>query len=227
MSEVDLIEKRTRQYLNEIKSHLGELSTEEINEVMDSVLSHIHNELRERGGKAQTLQDLEEVLKEMDPPEAYAQGFLGSTTESSTRTRFSRYPIIGAALLPFGIGLALLFFPIFPSNAESGPTLWQWILRFTILPLGILTPFACTTLGFLGISEIRKSSGKVIGLLLSFFVTIFYPIIFLDLLLFWITASTFSAKDFWNIILTLYIIIILILDYAIIKTGWKAINKEQ
>lgn len=226
MSEVDLIEKRTRQYLKEIKAHVGELSAEEIDEVLDNVLSHIHNEMRERSQEAPTLQDLEEVLREMDPPEAYAQSLLGSTTESSTRARFSRYPIIGAILLPFGIGLALLFFPIFPSDNGSVPTIWQWVLRLTILPLGILAPFACTALGFLGISEIRKSSGRVIGLPLSFFVAIFYPIIFLDLLIYWITASNFSATDYWNIVLALCIIIILVLDYVIIKAGWKAVNRE-
>jgi hypothetical protein len=226
MSEVDLIEKRTRQYLDEVKAHLGELSTEEIDEVLDSVLSHIHNKMRERSEGEQTLHNLEEALREMDPPEAYAQSLLSSTIESSTQMRFSRYPIIGAALLPFGIGLAALFIPVFPGNTESDPTLWQWILRFTILPLGILAPFACTTLGFLGISEIRKSAGRVIGLPLSFFVTIFYPIIFLDLLIFWITASIFSAKEYWNIVFALCISIILILDYVIVKTGWKAVNKE-
>jgi hypothetical protein len=227
MSEVDLIEKRSHQYLDEVKAHLGELSPEEIDEVLDSVLSHIHNKMRERSEGAQTLHDLEEVLREMDPPEAYAQSVLHSPTQSSTRTRFSRYPIIGAILLPFGMGLALLFFPIFPSNTETIPTFWQWILRFTILPLGILAPFACTIIGLLGISEIRKSSGRVIGLPLSFFVTIFYPIIFLDLLLFWITASIFSSTDYWNIVFAMCIIIILVLDYVIIKAGWKVVNREQ
>jgi hypothetical protein len=227
MNEGRNIETRIQRYLDEIRTHLGDLSEEEINDVLESVYTHVHSELQTRSDGPPTLEYLEEVLKEMDPPDAYAKNILRTTEDFSTEKRISRYAIIGAALLPFGFGLALIFFPVSSVNPGATPTFWQWILRFTILPLGILAPFACTALGLMGISEIRISEGKVVGMPLAFFVGIFYPILVLDVVLFLFTAMVFSAEDYWNIVLAISLIVILIVDYFSLKYAWRKITTKS
>ena len=80
-------------------------------------------------------------------------------TLADTRPRICKLSVVGAIWAAFG--LIALGFAFMVSSISTGEppevTIWQWIARFTILPLGILAPFACTALGCLGISRIRSS----------------------------------------------------------------------
>jgi hypothetical protein len=219
-------EDRINQYLDEIRSHLEFLSEDEIEEILMSVRSHINDELAVHGQEEPTLEMVETVLGQMDSPESYAEGFADRKMDVTKPKRISRQAIIAAILLPFGVIAAFLTFMIVPSSGNPSPTWFQWLMRLTILPLGIIAPFACTILGYIGISQIRNSEGEVVGLPLAFSVMMFYPTIVLDFFLFWVTASAFSTKEYWNIVLLVCILVILILDFVMIKSAWKAVYRK-
>jgi hypothetical protein len=221
------VENRIDQYLDEIKSHLEFLSDDEIEEILMSVRSHINDELAVQGQEEPTPEILEKVLGQMDPPESYAEGFAEWKMDVLKPKRISRQAIFAAILLPFGIIAAILTFAIFPSSGNPSPTWFQWLMRVTILPLGFIAPFACTILGYIGISQIRNSRGEITGLPLAFSVAIFYPIIILDFVLFWIIASVFSAEEYWNIVLLVFILAILVMDFVMIKSAWKAVHRKE
>jgi len=148
----------------------------------------------------------------------------------------SRKAIYGSIALPFGFLLILLFLPVSIQIIErvdgrvvsaASPTVWQWIARFTILPAGIISPFISTALGLMAISEIRASKGRIIGMPLAVFVSLFYPIIVLDGLLFMLATALFGMKPWWNIVAPLVILVILLLDFLIIRQVWKTTSKPS
>ena len=221
------VEKRIDQYLEDIQSHLEFLSDDEKEEILISVRSHIDEQIAQRSQGQPTLEIIQTVLSEMDSPESYAESVDQLKPSGSESKQFSRHAVIGAILLPFGIILAFMTFAVFPSSEASSPTALQWIARVTILPLGILAPFACTTLGLMGISKIRNSKGALTGMPLAFIVGLFYPLLILDFLIFWILATAFSALEIWNIILVVSLLFLLILDYLIIRTAWKSVSQGR
>jgi hypothetical protein len=97
--------------------------------------------------------------------------------------QFSRMAIIGTAVLPFGFLLVLFFIPISASTFARDESILQMMLRYWLLALALIAPFAATILGFLSISQIRNSNGRVYGLPLAVFTSLFYPILFLSLIL--------------------------------------------
>lgn len=66
------IEKRIRQYLDEVARRLSGVSEKSRQETLQDLESHIHEAFQRRSGAS--LADLEAVLAEMDPPESYAAG---------------------------------------------------------------------------------------------------------------------------------------------------------
>jgi hypothetical protein len=123
--------------------------------------------------------------------------------------------------------LIALGFAFMVSSISTGEppevTIWQWIARFTILPLGVLAPFACTTLGCLGISRIRSSQGRLIGMPLAVVVTLLYPLLVLDGTLLFFGYSLADGSEYWRIYLAVTALIILVLDVFIIRAVWRAV----
>ncbi len=103
--------------------------------------------------------------------------------------------------------------------------IWQWIARFTILPLGLLAPIGCTALGCLGISRIRSSRGRLIGLPLAVAVALLYPLLVLDGVLLSFGNSLADGSEYWRIYLAVTALIILGLDVFIIRAVWRAVAK--
>jgi predicted Ser/Thr protein kinase len=58
-----------------------------------------------------------------------------------------------------------------------GPSWWQILLKLTLLPLGILTPFGTTILGAIAIAKIKRSNGKLYGLRLAAADALLFPLI--------------------------------------------------
>ncbi len=69
-----------------------------------------------------------------------------SATPQSGEPRLSRLALLGAIWAPLFFITALLYFWRMPvaqhsiDSAPSNPEWWQWALRFTLLPLGVLAP---------------------------------------------------------------------------------------
>ncbi len=147
------------------------------------------------------------------------------TNNGSPNRRISRFSIIGAIILLFGFFLVILVIPVSASTSATTPTLWQNVLRFTLLPLSIIAPLASTALGLLGISEIRKSDGRIYGLPLAVFVSLFYPIILLDVLLFIVGWSLLGDIQVSSIIPLAWLTMVLVIDYIIVRLTWRAATR--
>ena len=206
-------------------AHLGLLSESEKEEILDSVRAHIDNELLLRSQGPPTLEDVEEVLLEMDPPALYAESTSSLSGDTFQDRRISRLAIIGALLIPFGFFLVLLFFPFYRSTTPTSPSNWQLLLRFTLLPLSVAAPIASTALGFISISQIRKSNGTIYGLPFAVFVSLFYPIIILDLILIIIGWTFLGTIEGSSIIPLTWLFIILVIDYLIVRFTRRAATK--
>ena len=190
MNELTAIQTRINQYLDAVREQLSGLSQDEIESIIDDLREHIDTALLAHGEQP-TLENVEAVLAEMDAPESFAPD-LDETTEVVPKV--SRTAILGAVLLPFGILMAIVsLMPVSSATFSAvdgvttsnlpGTTWWQWLLRLTILPLGIISPFATTILGFISISQIRASKGKLVGKPLALIDALFYPILAFDGLL--------------------------------------------
>lgn len=231
MSMWKAIEVEIDGYLTQVKAHLGNLTGEEVDEILSSIRSHIDTALAEYSNGDSDLEAVKAVLAELDPPESYAENLLLSAEEPPLETQFSKHAAIGAALLPFGIILAFTMMSVSSSSSttyvdgtavvERGRSIWQWLASFILIPLGIISPFAATSLGLMGISKIRNSKGTISGLPLAFFVTVFYPIIILDTVLFMIAVSLFQEASYWNIAAVITLALILALDYYAVRKGWR------
>ena len=109
---------------------------------------------------------------------------------------FSRLAIIGTAILPFGFLLGLIFIPISVSYSPNAAPTWLVILRYFVMLLAIIAPFASTALGFISISQIRKSNGVIYGLPLAVFTSLFYPVLFVSLFLIFIGWTYLGSIKF-------------------------------
>jgi hypothetical protein len=218
-------ENRINRYLNEVQKNLSSLSKLEQEEILENLRAHIYSELENRSLGQPTPEDMQSVLNDMDPPDSYANSQLDLSAETPMDNHVSRRAIIGAIILPIGFCLVLLIIPLSASNAPAPVSTWQTILRFTLLPLSIVAPFASTALGLLGISEIRNSNGRVYGMPLAVFVSLFYPILVLDLILFIIGWSMLGDIEGWDFIPLAWLVLVLVIDYFIIRTTWRAANR--
>ena len=122
--------------------------------------------------------------------------------------RISKFALIGAIILPFGLFLGLL--------------------RKQVVGVEfVLSPFVATILGILGIAEIRRSKGKKYGMPLAVFVGMFYPVIFITLFLFTLGWLLLGNIDGWDIIPVVWFFLVLVIDYLIIRAVWNMATKRN
>jgi len=236
MNDLTTIENRINQYLDAVREQIFGLSQSEVDSIIEDLRGHIDAAMLAHGNQP-TLENAEVVLAEMDPPESFAPD-LDETT--GVIPKVSRTAIIGAVLLPFGILMATLF--LLPASFTTysaidgvttsnlpATTWWQWLLRFTMLPLGIISPFATTILGLVSISQIRASKGKLVGKPLALIDALFYPILVLDGLLIAFMFLIIANIPDGNLALTeglalLSYLLVIIIDLIIVGIAWLKIR---
>ena len=78
------IELKTRIYehIGIVQQHLGELPSDEQREILQSLETHIHDALENRAGGEPSMEFLEAILAEMDPPESYGSEHHPAATQS-------------------------------------------------------------------------------------------------------------------------------------------------
>ncbi len=113
-----------------------------------------------------------------------------SEDEPPAKSRLSRPAVWGAILAPFFFVMLMLKFTshshvVVEGQQPPGPQWWQYLLRFTVLPIGIAAPFATTILGMISISQIRHSAGKLHGLGLAVADTLLFPLLALLGICYW------------------------------------------
>ena len=151
-------------------------------------------------------------------------------------SRFSRLAIIGAAWAPFFfISFAILFMPFTVQGAYDGPSPLEIFLRFTLLPLGLAAPFVTTILGWIAVSQIRRSAGKIYGLGLAVFDSLLFPLLALNVFI-WVAIANavkqpiINANQQYTELVTFVcgataFVLLLVLDFLIIRAVWRAVNR--
>jgi hypothetical protein len=137
----------------------------------------------------------------------------------------------------FGAIWAPLFFLLLLLSAVEVTERWQTILNFTLLPLGITAPFATTVLGLLALGRIQRSAGRHYGLSLALFDALLFPLLLLDLLIFWAfwqidyalvadrtMAPAASALIFRQALPT---IVCVLGDYFLATRAWAAVQTSE
>jgi len=228
MNELTSIESRINQYLDAVREQLSGLTEGEVDSIIDDLRGHIDAAMQAHGDQP-TLENIEAVLAEMDPPETFVPD-LNETT--GVVPKVSRTAIIGAVLLLFGILMAIRFLiPGITYSAVDGITIsnvpesirWQWLLLVTILPL------ATTILGLVSISQIRASKGKLMGKPLALVDTLFYPLLVLDGLLIAFMFMIIATITDGHLALTeslalLSYLLVIIVDLIIGVIAWHKIR---
>ena len=230
MNQKKEIEERITRYLEMVAANIAGVPADEKEEILRNVESHIYEALSERAGENPTIADVEAVLAEMDPPDSYA-GTDKNAGESATNVPVSDAKICKTALLgtlwiPFGFLVVFVFMGVAVGNPLQESALfiiWKHIKLTVILPFALSSPFGSTTLGWIAVSKIRSAHGRLIGMPLAVGVGLFYPLCALDGVLAYCAALLCqgSWRNHWQWVAVISAIIILALDFYIIRVVWK------
>ena len=110
-------------------------------------------------------------------------------------SRFSVKAIVGACWAPMILLFLLLYYAkhsaLPAEQVHQGPTWWQEGLLFVSFPLMLAAPFATTILGWMAVSDIRRSQGRLHGMWLALFDGLFFPMIALTALVEWFWSWLF------------------------------------
>ena len=217
-----------------------ELRYQQVSEVKTCVetIAATPNESRRRGDESQT--------EKPDAQENKSQSLLTSAA-TNQGARFSRTAIVGAfwaalflmVLIP-QVGLGL-WFSGSVGNAERATRQlicgWETIL---LLVTGLPGIFGTTILGWLAVSQIRRSAGKIYGLWLAVFDGLFFPLLVLDVFIFGLVFLIIKflvvghpgdmlvigaqLGFFFALWLCVATVISVVVDWLIIRRVWRAVN---
>ena len=128
-----------------------------------------------------------------------------------SKPKISRYAVSGAIILPLGL---LVFLLVFPTNLPT-------TLTALLIALGGIAIIASTTMGFLAIRQIRSTAGRYSGIRLAVFLSLFYPIILLDLLLFALGWSILGRLTTSSLAPLVWLVVVILVDYWIVRISWN------
>ena len=180
------------------------------------------------------------------PPPVYPDKTANKPAEgegnTETQPRFSRTAIVGACPAPvFFIMLVLAFWARRAPAGDNGPSWSEILLMATLAPLGLSAPFATTILGWIAVTQIRNSAGKLYGLGLAVFDGLCFPLLALDGII-GVLLSPIVRRVVYNlqpalkpghatpapIIKVLWALLILVIvvmvDIVIIQRVWRAVT---
>ena len=252
------LERRINDHLEAIDKAMAAkgIPLVERRSVTDDVETQIRDMLAADGKTAHTMEDLEAVLLGLDAPESYAeapgQDLADSPREPeppppATPPRYSRTAILGAVWAPLMI-VAMLFFivpmRVAPSEANRGPSAVQWAAMIILFPLAVAAPFGTTILGWMAVSRIRNSRGRLCGLGLALADGLFFPLLALDVLLYLLWRVIIAVAISWKVlgaealgrpsyaqadqnVMLIFILTAftaLIVDWLIIRWAWRKVS---
>jgi hypothetical protein len=174
----------------------GGMTRAERHQIAEDVDAQIHEMLATRlGDRTAMLDDVQAVLGELDPPEAYAESEASTPTPPAAApayegpTRVSRLAVVGAVWAPLSLiaGFLSLFefkvTPVQPGTEPPGPAWWQILLIAVVLVPGLLAPIGATLCGVVAMGSIRGGGGRLTGRIPAVFAALFNPLAILDLLI--------------------------------------------
>lgn len=159
--------------------------------ILEDVENQIYEMLEERITGTPQENEVRAVLAELDDPESYRSASDTGITQtvpseggvqSSTQTHLSKCAIFGA----FWAIFFLVGVPFYLAARQSGynlsailGTFWWGFLQIT----AVSAPLGATLLGWIAMTQIRHSQGRLYGRGLSLFAAIVFPVIVVILLL--------------------------------------------
>jgi len=150
--------------------------------------------------------------------------------KAETEPRFSRTAIVGACWLPFlFLGAIAPMFLVLPVRGIGD------VLALLVILLGLVSPFGATILGWIAVSQIRRSAGKLYGLWLAVFDGLLFPLLALDaliiglnvgLVLFAFSQLDVPASTFLFVLGILPSVgVVPVVDFFLIRRVWHAVNQ--
>jgi hypothetical protein len=169
---------------------------------------------------------------------------LTSMAVAEAKPRISRTAIVGACWATFGLfllsaGVATGMIRDYKLQTIELFTIPQvWVVFLFVM--GTSAPFCTTILGWIAVSQIRRSAGKLYGLGLAVFDGLLFPLIAMDGAIagLWLVLAKLFARfvlglqnslffDVWDA--TIWILLALAsaasMDYLMIRRVWRAVNQ--
>jgi serine/threonine protein kinase/tetratricopeptide (TPR) repeat protein len=162
-------------------------------------------------------------------------------------SRFSRTAIVGACLV--AMGLLSVFLSFFVDRMATRPMLPAGGVLANqpamsaapaLIGAALLYLFFATLLGWISVSQIRRSAGKLHGLWLAVFNGLFFPLLLLDAIIFglvWLVIKFlvvgqpgdmlvigYQLGMFFTLWLCVAAILSVVVDWLIIRRVWRAVN---
>jgi serine/threonine protein kinase len=140
---------------------------------------------------------------------------------------FSRTAIAGAVWT----GAALFGALTIAGPVEQGLPWWLGLLSYAIVLTTITAPFGVTILGWVAVSQIRRSAGKLHGLWLAVFDGLLFPLLVMDgivaAMVFDVIPNLFpgSVKHILWMVGALALFLFVAANAFIIRRVWRAVNK--
>jgi len=154
---------------------------------------------------------------------------------AASPARLSRTAIIGACWPVLFLFTMLLLF--IQANTHQGPTSRLMILIWPFLLAAIPAPFGSTLLGWIAVSQIRRSSDRIYGLGLAVFDGLLFPLLALDATIigFSVAACRFLSHSLHLsrglaplvilLLIGLSVVAAIVLDVWLIRRVWRAVNQ--
>jgi hypothetical protein len=230
------VHRRIDQHLDAVDAALQRsgLGRAERRQIVDDLEAQIQEMLASRAGPGATLADLEAVLAELDPPEAYAEAphVAGERDEiPSEPPRLCRRALRSVLLTPLaliGLGVVLLVARHFAMrNAPGVQVGFGWLTLFFI---PALVAIGTTALGLKALSEIRASRGRLCGLPLALTGALLWPLALLTLVVVLGVRGLFAAliddltRTQLSAITWTGLVVALAVDYFLVLKAWRAVK---
>ena len=150
---------------------------------------------------------------------------LVTSAATNQEPRFSRTAILGICLGILALGLFPLSY-IVDSLKAINPVFDYELASKALAIFGVLLLLASTILGWIAVSQIRRSAGKLYGMWLGVFDGLLFPLLALDGAVFGVCVSVLIALHLKPgfILLAPMVALILVLDWFIIRRVWRAVT---
>lgn len=167
----------------------------------------------------------------------------GGDTRVLQPPRFSRTAIVGACWAPLFF-IVFLFWLLPPTwdatpadGLPAGPAWWQILLLIVFGGTGCTAPFGTTILGWIAVTQIRRSAGKLCGMWLAVADGLLFPLLAMNgLVIAGLLVALRGARQMttsvpvWLLLfLTLIGLSLLLLgllaNFLIIRAVWRAVHK--
>ena len=170
---------------------------------------------------------------------SFKRGKRESEMGANVLPHFSRTAIVGACGVGVTLLAVLLWMVVYGQPAKTWMAMSQvekvgFVVADSIVLAACFAPFITTILGWIAVSQIRRSAGKLYGLWLAVFDGLLFPLLALDILIWYLCIiSTLAIRNdpdgsgriqFAAGALIVSVIISALIDWLIIRRVWRAVN---